>query len=78
MRPTGSSYWLRWPEFGLSLEKEKTAPGVTPRFKVGRWRGDRVKAQWPEFLEWGKDYPFTGVYPTGTLTKQETHDDEPF
>jgi len=47
-RPDGSSYWLRWPEFGLGLEPRQ--PKVVGRRLVQshRWRGDRDSdAFWP-------------------------------
>jgi hypothetical protein len=71
MRPVGSSLWLRWPEFGFGLQAENTKDGEPRKFKLERWRGDRVASQWPEFLEWSKRYPWQGVYATGTLRGHE-------
>jgi replicative DNA helicase len=59
-RPDGSSYWLRWPEFGI---------GLAPRTDVDRrivelvkWRGDRVVGrQWPAAFVGGGALPWTGI-----------------
>lgn len=54
-RPIGSSYWLRWPEFGLGLKA--TEKGVV----VIHWRGDRETGRdWPSELEQGRfpDWPW--------------------
>lgn len=67
MRPVGSSLWQRWPEFGLGLEKVKTADGAPAKFKLNRFRGDRVATQWPEYVEHSDRLPWTGIYATGTL-----------
>lgn len=45
MRPFGSSLWLRWPEFGFALRQSSDGA-----LDVGRFRGDRVKASWPQRL----------------------------
>lgn len=48
-RPDGSSYWLRWPEFGLGLEPRQARHANGRRLlQVHRWRGDRdTGASWP-------------------------------
>jgi len=47
-RPDGSSYWLRWPEFGLGLEPRAPRFGSRRLVQVHRWRGDRDSdASWP-------------------------------
>lgn len=48
MRPYGSSLWLRWPEFGIGLKRDPDRKGS---LKLGRFRGDRVKAEWPERID---------------------------
>lgn len=65
MRPYGSSLWLRWPEFGLALKRAEKPEGA---LLVGRWRGDRVKADWPDRLDRAKppDLPWTGWWKEGT------------
>jgi hypothetical protein len=49
IRPIGSSLWLRWPEFGLHLDK---SGALTP------WREHRVPAAWPTRLERGEPWPW--------------------
>lgn len=65
MRPYGSSLWLRWPEFGLSLTRAKERPSS---LLVGRWRGDRVQSNWPDRLDRGNpgDLPWIGYWENGT------------
>lgn len=46
--PLGSSYWMRWPEFGLILRKAKDAEGNV--YELGRFRGDRDDRVWPDRL----------------------------
>jgi replicative DNA helicase len=47
-RPDGSSYWLRWPEFGLGLEPRQPKQAGRRLVQVHRWRGDRdTGAHWP-------------------------------
>lgn len=46
--PFGSSVWLRWPEFGLSLGRVPFDDDPTGRtFKLGHFRGQRERRQWP-------------------------------
>lgn len=46
-RPEGSSFWMRWPEFGKSLTPRRL-PGDTRRFVVlNSWRGNRTEREWP-------------------------------
>jgi hypothetical protein len=53
--PFGSSYWMRWPEFGLSLQKDRQAAGDEPDniYSLGRFRGDRDERCWPTHLARG-------------------------
>lgn len=63
LAPFGSSLWLRWPETGLKL-----VPGTGDKrdvLTVGRWRGDRTLASWPDELHRGKVWPFDGYYRNG-------------
>ena len=47
-RPFGSSMWMRWPEFGLCLEKDGT---------LRPWRGFRDSdREWPTKLNRGDDW----------------------
>jgi hypothetical protein len=60
LRPFGSAVWSRWPEFGISLERDATAS--TPNtFKVGSFRGDRDERHWPTIIKWGTQLPFDVV-----------------
>jgi hypothetical protein len=63
MLPYGSSLWLRWPELGLSLSvKNSKWPKDYPAdaLAVGRWRRDRVQCAWPDRLDRGGSWPWTG------------------
>ena len=57
LRPFGSAVWSRWPEFGLSLQPDPTAPeGYV--YEVKHFRGARDKRQWPTRMKRGKVFPF--------------------
>ena len=58
LRPYGSTYWRRWPEFGIGL---KPIEG-TPDLAVTYFRGSRMKVSWPQRLARSNGWPFTGVY----------------
>ena len=48
LRPTGSSLWLRWPEFGYGLRRAKTDDAEEfHRVEVVAWRGARGERNWP-------------------------------
>lgn len=76
MRPSGSSLWLRWPEFGYGLRRSKNDPGNEhPELvDVVAWRGSREERQWPRELQHSHVLPWTpanGDYydrPRNTLT----------
>jgi replicative DNA helicase len=59
IRPTGSSLWLRWPEFGYGL---RAADGFDPEtnrtVEFVAWRGDREERQWPRRLTSGGIWPW--------------------
>jgi replicative DNA helicase len=59
VRPTGSSVWLRWPEFGMGL---RLAAGDDSarlrRLDVVPWRGGRDDREWPRRLIAGPRWPF--------------------
>lgn len=65
--PIGSSYWLRWPEFGLTLRQPRDErnhlthePNV---YVLQRFRGDRESRSWPDYLIKGAGhYPWTADY----------------
>lgn len=57
MRPYGSSMWLRWPEFGLSMMHRKDRP-----VQLGQWRGHRSDDRhWPAGLRRGGALPWTPI-----------------
>jgi hypothetical protein len=57
LRPFGSAVWSRWPEFGISLTPDFTAP--TPYvYDMKHFRGARDERQWPTKITRGKLFPF--------------------
>lgn len=58
-RPSGSAFWLRWPEFGIGLDPVEGAG--KKRMNLVRWRGDRVASNWPEQITWGSRLPWDGI-----------------
>jgi 5S rRNA maturation endonuclease (ribonuclease M5) len=57
LRPFGSAVWSRWPEFGLSLQPDPTAPeGYV--YEVKHFRGARDRREWPTRMKRGKVFPF--------------------
>lgn len=44
LRPYGSQRWLAWPEMGLTMKPEANEDW---KYSIGRFRGDRLKADWP-------------------------------
>ena len=67
VRPTGTSLWLRWPEFGYGL---RAAGEYDPQNRVVDfvpWRGDREEREWPRRIRaggawpWVEDNTFTNV-----------------
>jgi AAA domain-containing protein/DnaB helicase-like protein len=61
MRPSGSSLWLRWPEFGYGLRRAANDPGAEhPEFvDVVAWRGSREERNWPRQLQHGHILPWS-------------------
>lgn len=74
MRPFGSSLWLRWPEYGISLKPDSRRANV---LVLGRWRGDRSQAHWPDELHRGSVWPWEGRWTTG-MPSREVRDDPEF
>jgi hypothetical protein len=78
LRPFGSSVWLRWPEFGIGIRRDKDdAPDV---YTLQHWRGPRDERVWPGELRKGGRWPWTaGKMPNGTFTQglQGCLDDPP-
>jgi hypothetical protein len=59
VRPTGSSLWLRWPEFGYGLRKAKTDDADEfRRVELQSWRGARGERDWPVDLIASPRYAF--------------------
>jgi replicative DNA helicase len=51
VRPTGSSLWMRWPEFGYGLRRAKTEDAQEfHRVEFIPWRGARGERNWPSNL----------------------------
>jgi len=62
MRPEGSSYWLRWPDFGYGMQPLKTNNG-SRLMRLGAWRGDRATdRKFPVALKQGTVFPWNPVY----------------
>lgn len=62
MRPEGSSYWLRWPDFGYGMQPLSTTDGKR-LMKLGAWRGDRATdRQFPVAVKQGSVFPWVPVY----------------
>lgn len=51
--PIGSSFWLRWPEFGIGLKLDPTSTFHDRRAELVHWRGARDDRPWPKHLESG-------------------------
>lgn len=57
LRPFGSAVWSRWPEFGISLQPDPTAPEPYV-YDVRHFRGARDERQWPLKIKRGTTFPF--------------------
>ena len=53
IRPTGTSLWLRWPEFGYGLRQTEDYSPDTRVVEFMSWRGDREERAWPTRLRAG-------------------------
>jgi replicative DNA helicase len=61
MRPEGSSYWLRWPDFGYGMQPIPDDPRRLMRLRP--WRGDRADdREYPVALKGGSVFPWQPVY----------------
>ncbi len=69
MRPLGSGIWTRWPEFGITLERNgRKDKSLT----LQRFRGDRAEGrEWPDRLTRNlmpaPCWPWVASYPQGTF-----------
>lgn len=62
MRPEGSSYWLRWPDFGYGMQPLVTT-GRKRLMRLGAWRGDRATDRdFPVAVKQGAVMPWVPVY----------------
>jgi len=60
--PYGSSFWMRWPEIGISLSP---AGEGMETLEVGRYRGDRLKNDWPSKLHRGRKWAWEAEWGGG-------------
>ena len=66
IRPTGTSLWLRWPEFGYGI---RAGDNYDPDNRVVDflpWRGDREARDWPKRLRAGGAWPWAADDPPPT------------
>lgn len=62
MRPEGSSYWLRWPDFGYGMQPLRTKTG-SRLMRLGAWRGDRATdREFPVAVKQGSVMPWNPIY----------------
>ena len=62
MRPEGSSYWLRWPDFGYGMQPMSTKDGRR-LMRLGAWRGDRATdRRFPVAVKQGDVFPWVPIY----------------
>lgn len=62
LRPFGSGVWSRWPEFGLSLYKDRDSDPSGNTLAVQRFRGDRDERSWPDWIVRDLPWPWRGVW----------------
>lgn len=58
LRPTGSSLWLRWPEFGYGIKPTPDFTKDDRQVMFTSWRGDREERSWPIRLRSGTAWPW--------------------
>lgn len=62
MRPEGSSYWLRWPDFGYGMQPLATTNGRR-LMRLGAWRGDRATDRnFPVAVRQSEVMPWSPIY----------------
>jgi hypothetical protein len=62
MRPEGSSYWLRWPDFGYGMQPLATTDGRR-LMRLSAWRGDRASDRtFPVAVRQSEVVPWTPIY----------------
>lgn len=62
VRPTGTSLWLRWPEFGYGLRPAENFDPSNRVVDFVPWRGDREARGWPKRLRQGSSWPWEAVF----------------
>ena len=63
VRPTGSSLWLRWPEFGYGMRPVENFNEMDRQVEMVPWRGDRSERNWPRRLRQGGTWPWRADEP---------------
>ena len=61
VRPTGTSLWLRWPEFGYGIRATDNYNPQDRLVDFVPWRGDRSERDWPTQLRSGGTWPWERV-----------------
>ncbi|HEY3924382.1 MAG TPA: DnaB-like helicase N-terminal domain-containing protein [Acidothermaceae bacterium] len=62
VRPSGSSLWLRWPEFGYGLRLASDEHAEAERLvDLVPWRGPREERTWPKRLRAGSPWPWVAA-----------------
>lgn len=64
VRPTGTSLWLRWPEFGYGMRPAENYDPTNRVVEFVPWRGDREARDWPKRLAMGGVWPWRAVEET--------------
>lgn len=66
LRPTGSSLFLRWPEFGFGLRPAEGTEGQQhpERVDLVAWRGGREERLWPSQLQHSITMPWGNADPS--------------
>lgn len=76
MRPEGSSYWLRWPDFGYGMKKIEMTNG-SRLMRLQGWRGDRSDDRnFPAAMRSGGAFPWTPIYNDEWQTRYAPHYDK--
>lgn len=66
LRPMGSSVWRRWSEIGISMTKKRAdQQSEVPAFYLHRYRGDRLRNDWPDKVSYGTVWPWEATYDHG-------------
>lgn len=63
-RPYGASLWMRWPEFGISIDNQG---------RLRHWRGERDERAWPTSLVKGGSWPWSPGASSPSPSTAEDH-----